>query len=32
MTDSSTDNDEVGDLSEPVIKGVAYDAAPELLE
>jgi hypothetical protein len=32
MTDSSTDQDWASDLSESAVKGVAYDAAPELLE
>jgi len=32
MTDSSTDHDETSDPSESAVQGVAYDAAPELLE
>jgi len=32
MTDSSTDHDGASDLPESAVKGVAYDAAPELLE
>jgi len=32
MTDSSTDHDEAPEPSESAVEGVAYDAAPELLE